>query len=223
MISVGAMIAKRHGLLGLGLCLALWGCQPIYVKSLFPPTLSYAPTTNDRKAERESKQAGLQPSPAPTTNVVESAPTPSAAPPSEESSAGPSAPSSGGSSSGSSSNAGERVVKQQPPSAGPPGPSSGKDTSKGPVLTLAPGGNPADAARSKQRAQDALKHATQQLTTVDRAKLAGQNAADYDLVAGLIRSAQEALKDEDSVRAQGLAEKAAALAEQLSSRIAPPH
>jgi uncharacterized protein (DUF885 family) len=83
--------------------------------------------------------------------------------------------------------------------------------------------NPAEQAASRQRAEQAVDKAVKRLATVDRSKLSGQDASDYDVIAGFIKDAQRALREQDFVRAEGLARKAQVLASQLGSRPPSPH
>ena len=92
-----------------------------------------------------------------------------------------------------------------------------KEADKTPVLSLAPGPDPAGQPTAKQQAQSAIDDAAKQLATVDRSKLAAQRAADYDLVTGFIKGAQQALSENDFVRAESLGEKASVLARLLAT------
>jgi len=87
----------------------------------------------------------------------------------------------------------------------------------GPVLSLAPGPDPPGQQSSEQHAQTALDEATRELATVDRSRLEGQKVDDYDLVTGLMKGAQEALHENDFVKAESLGEKAAVLARLLAT------
>ena len=91
-----------------------------------------------------------------------------------------------------------------------------------PVLSLAPGPDPPGQQSAEQHAGNILDQATKELATVDRSKLDGQRANDYDLVAGLIKSAQAALRESDFVKAESLGEKASVLARLLATTGAPP-
>ena len=90
-----------------------------------------------------------------------------------------------------------------------------------PVLSLAPGPDPAGEQSAEQHAQSVLDQATRELATVDRSKLDGQKVNDYDLVAGLIKSAQAAIRESDFVKAESLGEKASVLARLLATTGSP--
>jgi hypothetical protein len=89
-----------------------------------------------------------------------------------------------------------------------------------PILSLAPASDTTPDASSSERAHQEVEAAARQLAAVDPSKLSGRNAADYRLVDGFIADAQRALRDQDFVKAESLAEKASALASQLASRTA---
>jgi len=90
-----------------------------------------------------------------------------------------------------------------------------------PVLSLAPGPDPAGEQSAEQHAESVLDEATSKLATIDRSKLDGQKVNDYDLVAGLIKSAQAAMRESDFVKAESLGEKASVLARLLATTGAP--
>jgi hypothetical protein len=90
-----------------------------------------------------------------------------------------------------------------------------------PVLSLAPGPDPPGEQSAEQHAESVLDQATKELATVDRSKLDGQRVNDYDLVAGLINSAQAASREGDFVKAESLGEKASVLARLLATTGAP--
>lgn len=87
-----------------------------------------------------------------------------------------------------------------------------------PVLSLAPGPDPPGQQSAEQHAETALDEATSKLATIDRSKLDGPRVNDYDLVAGLIKSAQEAMRESDFVKAESLGEKASVLARLLATK-----
>jgi hypothetical protein len=90
-----------------------------------------------------------------------------------------------------------------------------------PVLSLAPGPDPGGEQSAEQHAQSVLDEATSKLATIDRSKLDGQKVNDYDLVAGLIKSAQAAIRESDFVKAESLGEKASVLARLLATTGSP--
>ncbi len=97
-----------------------------------------------------------------------------------------------------------------------------KEADKTPVLSLAPGPDPLAKQPRSSRLRAPLTTPPGRLATVDRSKLAAQRATDYDLVTGFIRGAQEALGENDFVRAESLGEKAAVLARLLAANGAAP-
>ncbi len=92
-----------------------------------------------------------------------------------------------------------------------------KQPEKAPVLSLAAGPDPPGQQSAEQHAQTALNEATRELAKVDRSRLDGQKVNDYDLVTGLIKSAQDAMRESDFVKAESLGEKAAVLARLLAT------
>ncbi len=110
-----------------------------------------------------------------------------------------------------------------PSEAESPTPPPSRSTSPTPVLTLAPtpttnSSNSGDQDSTLRNAKQALDHATDRLAKIDRSKLLGQDDSDYKVVAGMIKSAQQAMAEKDFLRAQSLAEKAEVLAQQLANR-----
>ncbi len=90
-----------------------------------------------------------------------------------------------------------------------------------PDLKLVPVGNVATDTTAQQQAEQAVNEAARKLAAVDRSKLGGGKAGDYDAATGFIKGAQQALRENDFLRAQSLAQKASALASQLASRVVP--
>ena len=146
------------------------------------------------------------PAPTPTAQPAKSTPTPSPQPTSSETSA----------------DQHKHHVRQAKAKKKAPTATVEKEADKTPVLSLAPGPDPAGQPTAKQQAESAVNDATRQLATVDRSKLAAQRAADYDLVTGFIKGAQEALSENDFVRAESLGEKASVLARLLATNGAAP-
>ena len=83
-----------------------------------------------------------------------------------------------------------------------------------PILSLAPTGD----APTGERAQRDVDAAARLLAAVDQSKLSGRSATDYRLVAGFIEDARRALREQDFVKAEGLANKASTLASRLPGR-----
>jgi hypothetical protein len=95
------------------------------------------------------------------------------------------------------------------------------DKEQAPDLKLIQAGNLATDSTAQQQAEQAVNEASIKLASVDRSKLAGGKAGDYDAAAGFVKGAQQALKEQDFLRAQSLAQKASALASQLASPVVP--
>jgi hypothetical protein len=79
-----------------------------------------------------------------------------------------------------------------------------------PTVTLANGS-------SKERAQQLLDNAGAKLARVQRSALGAESASTYDQANTLLQAGRKAATDEDYVAASGYAEKAATLADKLSS------
>lgn len=86
-----------------------------------------------------------------------------------------------------------------------------------PVLKLGPAESPSPTpdVSAREQVQQSVDAASKRLAMLDRSELHGQEATDYDLLAGLVRGAQQALKEQDFLRAQSLADKASVLAARL--------
>ena len=78
--------------------------------------------------------------------------------------------------------------------------------------------SPAAEAAAEREARDALARAARDLSRVDYGKLNAEARAQYDQSKRFMEQAQQALRDRNFVFASTLADKAAALAAQLSGR-----
>jgi hypothetical protein len=96
-----------------------------------------------------------------------------------------------------------------------------RQITRAPVLKLAPAENPAASISAREQAEQTVSDASKKLAMLDRSKLQGQEATDYDLLAGFVKGAERALKEQDFLRAQSLAEKASVMAARLGIGATP--
>ena len=85
-------------------------------------------------------------------------------------------------------------------------------------MHVSPGLSPDEMSDKRRQAERFINQANDGLSGLDRGRLSVKDAADYDRVAAFIHDAQKALSREDYLAAQGLARKAALLAQDLAAR-----
>ncbi len=79
-----------------------------------------------------------------------------------------------------------------------------------------------ESAAERKEIERSIEQAEGRLATIKREKLTGQDAEDYDRIKSFVAEARSALKEQDTLRARSLLEKASRLTTQLTGRVSTP-